>query len=146
MANAKTTNAGSPATEPIACEVCLKEIPKSVAQSHEGPDYVYYFCGPACYEKWRVAENGPEVGVTVTGCELDFDTAQRLAQALAARRGAEAMLVAWFDRRRGRASPEVPECQHRPGWLVYAQSHGGNLRVDVNGGEYVFIFATQDGG
>jgi len=142
MANARTTNAGAPASGPIACDVCLKEIPKSVAQSHEGPDYVYYFCGPACYEKWRVAENGPEVGVTVTGCELDFDTAQRLAQALAAREGKEPMLLAWFDRRRGRASPEIPECQRQPGWLVYAQSRGSDLRVNVNGGEYVFAFIT----
>ena len=142
MAYAKTTNAGSPATELIACTVCLAEIPRSVAQSHEGPDYVYYFCGPACYEKWRVAETLPEIGVTVTGCETDFDTAQRLAQALAAREGKEPMLLAWFDRRRGRASPEIPECQHQPGWLVYAQSHGGNFRVDVNQGEYVFVFSA----
>lgn len=142
MANTESTTVDSSGTEPIACAVCLAEIPRSVAQSLEGPDYVYYFCGPACYEKWRAAETMPEIDVTVAGRELDFDTAQRLAQALAAREGKEPMLLAWFDRRRGRASPEVPKCQRQPGWLVYAQSRGSDLRVSINGGEYVFAYIT----
>ncbi len=41
------------AQAPIACEVCLKEIPPSVDQSLEGPDYVYHYCGLECYEEWR---------------------------------------------------------------------------------------------
>lgn len=53
-----------------------------------------------------------------------------------------AMPVAWFDRARGRASPEVPECQRNPGWLAYAESHGGNVKVEINQGEYVFIYAV----
>ena len=52
------------------------------------------------------------------------------------------MLLAWFDREGGKESPEVPECQHKPGWLAYAESHGGDLKVDINHGAYVFIFAT----
>lgn len=40
----------------IACEVCLTEIPSSVAKSHEGADYVHYFCGEHCYVKWTGAE------------------------------------------------------------------------------------------
>lgn len=45
----------SPATAepPLSCDTCLKEIPASVAQSLEGPDYVHHFCGPACYERWQ---------------------------------------------------------------------------------------------
>jgi hypothetical protein len=39
--------------ETVACQVCLKEIPKSVAESLEGPQYVYYFCGADCYEAWQ---------------------------------------------------------------------------------------------
>jgi len=37
----------------IECEVCLKEIPKSGAFSEETSDYVMYFCGLECYDKWR---------------------------------------------------------------------------------------------
>ena len=40
-------------TEKIACEVCLKEVPKSEAKIDEASDYVLYFCGLDCYERWR---------------------------------------------------------------------------------------------
>jgi len=40
----------------IACEICLKEIPQSVAHSHEGPEYVYHFCGDTCYMQWHERE------------------------------------------------------------------------------------------
>lgn len=43
----------------LHCDVCMKEIPGSVAQSLEGPDYVYHFCGPACYSRWE-REKHPE--------------------------------------------------------------------------------------
>jgi len=38
---------------PLKCEVCLKEIPKSLAKSVEGAEYVYYFCGDKCYAQWE---------------------------------------------------------------------------------------------
>ena len=39
--------------ELIACEVCLKELPKNEALVPEATDYVIYFCGLACHEKWQ---------------------------------------------------------------------------------------------
>jgi len=41
----------------VACEICLKEIPKSAARSTEVEDYVYYFCGLDCYAKWKEQNN-----------------------------------------------------------------------------------------
>ncbi|MDH5594344.1 MAG: DUF3330 domain-containing protein [Gammaproteobacteria bacterium] len=41
----------------LQCNVCLKEIPKSLAKSEEGDEYVYYFCGRDCHDKW-LKENG----------------------------------------------------------------------------------------
>ncbi len=37
----------------VACNVCLTEIPKSVAMSSEADDYTQYFCGVECYARWR---------------------------------------------------------------------------------------------
>jgi hypothetical protein len=37
----------------IACDVCMAEVPASVAQTAEGPDYVQHFCGLDCLEKWQ---------------------------------------------------------------------------------------------
>ena len=39
--------------EHVACEVCLKEVPKSEATVPEATDYFTYFCGLDCYEKWK---------------------------------------------------------------------------------------------
>jgi len=40
----------------VSCEVCLKEIPESVAMSSEGNEYTQHFCGIECYERWRSGE------------------------------------------------------------------------------------------
>ena len=40
-------------TDLVACKSCLKEFPKTDAQITEVDDYVLYFCGLECYEKWR---------------------------------------------------------------------------------------------
>ena len=39
--------------EHIACEICLKEVPRSEATVSEATDYVMYFCGLDCYAKWK---------------------------------------------------------------------------------------------
>lgn len=39
--------------EPISCELCLKEIPDSAGSTMESDDYIYHFCGTACYEQWQ---------------------------------------------------------------------------------------------
>jgi hypothetical protein len=37
----------------VACEVCLAEIPLSVAISQEGNEYTQHFCGIECYSLWK---------------------------------------------------------------------------------------------
>jgi len=44
----------------VSCEVCLKEIPRSVARSQEGSDYVLHFCGDNCFVEWQ--KDQPEAG------------------------------------------------------------------------------------
>lgn len=39
--------------ELIDCEVCMKELPKSEALVPEATDYVVYFCGLDCLERWK---------------------------------------------------------------------------------------------
>lgn len=39
--------------EVVQCEVCMKEVPASVAQNFEGNDYVHHFCGLECLGLWR---------------------------------------------------------------------------------------------
>jgi len=53
------------------------------------------------------------------------------------------MLVAWYDGMKHEEHPWVQECQHKPGWLAYADGHGGCLRVDINKDKYSFIFSES---
>jgi Domain of unknown function (DUF3330) len=45
----------------VACEVCLREVPRSEATVPEATDYVVYFCGLECYEKWKHLPDKPDV-------------------------------------------------------------------------------------
>jgi Domain of unknown function (DUF3330) len=37
----------------VACAVCEREVPFSEAVVREASDYMAYFCGLECYERWR---------------------------------------------------------------------------------------------
>ncbi|MHB9100148.1 MAG: AF1514 family protein [Sulfuricella sp.] len=87
--------------------------------------------------------NVKEIAVSIQGVALDYDAARAVAQLLAEKANGGAMLLAWFDGKSGVGYPQVQECTGTmPGWLAYAKSHGGNLRVNVNHHAFVFIFAV----
>ena len=37
----------------------------------------------------------------------------------------------------------MPECQHKPGWLAYADGHGGDIKKDINNGEFIFVYNSM---
>jgi hypothetical protein len=39
--------------ERVPCDVCQHDIPLSEAVVAEATDYVVYFCGLDCYDRWR---------------------------------------------------------------------------------------------
>jgi hypothetical protein len=84
-----------------------------------------------------------EIDVSVRGAALDYATAHALAGVLGRKVARDAMLVAWFDGKNNVGYPQVQECTgDKPGWLAYAESHGGSLGVNFNAGEFVFIYAA----
>ncbi len=46
----------------VSCNVCLKEVPTSEAQSEEASDYVVHFCGLQCYEEWKKGQKDENDG------------------------------------------------------------------------------------
>ena len=51
------------------------------------------------------------------------------------------MLLAWYDRGAGQFSPQVTCCgDAKPTWLIYAESRGGDLVIDINEEAYVFVY------
>lgn len=49
-----------PEVELVACEICCKEVPLTVAQTPEAVDYVTYFCGLECYVQWKSQSGQPQ--------------------------------------------------------------------------------------
>ncbi|MEK6771456.1 MAG: AF1514 family protein [Pseudomonadota bacterium] len=78
----------------------------------------------------------------------DHTTALSLANAEAARRLGEAMLLSWYDRDRDLEAPaHVSECHLDaavPGYVDYALSRGASLRIDFEGGRFVFFYRPAD--
>ena len=88
--------------------------------------------------------NIKEIDVSVQGAALDYAAAHALAEVLTKKVARDAMLVAWFDGKNDVGYPVIQECAgDKPSWLAYAESYGGNLGVSINGGEFVFVFATE---
>lgn len=52
-----TDNKIKPNDKLVPCKECMKEIPLSEARVDEASDYVAYFCGLDCYDKWRNENN-----------------------------------------------------------------------------------------
>ncbi len=52
--------------ERVACEICLKEVPVSEATVPEATDYVVYFCGLDCYERWK--RQSRQSAESIEGC------------------------------------------------------------------------------
>ena len=81
------------------------------------------------------------VELSTPSTSLDFNAARAMAESAATSVAQEAMLVAWFDGKNNKGHPDAVECTGKPGWLAYAESHGGDIRVNINHHEFVFIFA-----
>ena len=82
------------------------------------------------------------VELSTPSTSLDLNAARAMAESAATSVAQEVMLVAWFDGKNNKGHPDAVECTGKPGWLAYAESHGGNIRVNTNHHEFVFIFAS----
>jgi hypothetical protein len=75
---------------------------------------------------------------------LDFETAKELATQKARELGSDPMLLAWYQGKTGEYTPKT-ECGagDKPAWIVYAQSRGGDITIDINNEEYIFIYRSN---
>lgn len=72
---------------------------------------------------------------------MDLKSARLIADQKVHEMAADPMLLSWYEARSGRFSPQVECCsEKKPGWVVYAESRGGNITIDINNQEYVFIY------
>lgn len=80
-----------------------------------------------------------------SGKPLAFEQARELASAEALKYLREPMNLSWLDTIAERHYPNVECCQRegKESWEIYAESRGGEVRVEV-GSSYVFIYREGD--
>jgi hypothetical protein len=86
-----------------------------------------------------------EVAVNIEDADLDFERARHEALERAKTYDSDPMLIAWFDRKKGEQSSAV-SCEGggtERGWINCARGHEGTLTVNVNHGEYIFVFRQE---
>ena len=75
------------------------------------------------------------------GRPLDLGQAREIADKKARELSAEPMLLAWYEAESGKFSPPVECCSEtKPGWIVYAESRGATITIDINDEAFIFIY------
>ena len=76
--------------------------------------------------------------------DLDFEAAKDLAKQKAKESCEDPMMLSWYQGKTGESYPNM-ECGpgDKPAWIVFAESRGGDLTIDVNEGQYVFIYLSS---
>lgn len=82
-----------------------------------------------------------EIRLQVAAAGLDFEKARDLAKRKAREICVESMLLSWNNAETGEYYPTF-ECgsSGRPAWAVYADARGADLTIDINDGQYTFMF------
>ena len=80
---------------------------------------------------------GKHIKLKIDNPDLDF------AKQRAEETGADPMLLSWYQGKTGESYPNL-ECGpgDKPAWITYAESRGGDLTIDINEGQYVFIYLS----
>ena len=86
---------------------------------------------------------GKHIKINIDDPAFDFATANNTAKQKAKEMCADPMLLSWCNGKTGESYPNL-ECGpgDKPAWIIYAESRGGDLTIDINEGQYVFIFLS----
>lgn len=81
------------------------------------------------------------VTMRVEDPDLNLVTASAMAKAKARDLDSDAMMLSYHSGKTGEFWPNY-ECGGggRPPWIVFAESRGYNLKIDINSGEYEFFY------
>ncbi|MDY6791151.1 MAG: AF1514 family protein [Thermodesulfobacteriota bacterium] len=81
------------------------------------------------------------VNLRISESGLDFQSVKQRAKEKAREYCPDPMLLSWYHRTSGEFYPKL-QCDFgdKHAWRVFAESRGANLTVDVNDGEFIFLF------
>jgi Domain of unknown function (DUF5619) len=86
---------------------------------------------------------GNHLKIRVDDRNLDFVRAKRIAKGKATEMAEDPMLLSWYNGKSGDYFPKYP-CGHwqKPVWILFAESRGADLAVNINDGEYIFLYLS----
>ena len=86
---------------------------------------------------------GKVIDLKIEQADLDFADAQDIAKQKARELNEDPMLLSWYQGKTGEFYPKA-DCGpgDRPPWIVFAESRGADLTIDINEGQYVFVFLS----
>lgn len=86
---------------------------------------------------------GKHIELKINDPDLDFVKAKDLAKQKAKESCEDPMMLSWYQGKTGESYPNL-ECGpgDKPAWIVFAESRGGDLTIDINAGQYVFIYLS----
>ncbi len=86
---------------------------------------------------------GRHVIIQIDNPNLDFSAAKDIAKLKAKEICDDPMLLSWFQGKTGESYPNL-ECGpgDKPAWIIYAESRGADITIDINQGLYVFIYLS----
>ena len=86
---------------------------------------------------------GNHIEILVDDDDLDFLKAKNLAKAKAVELAADPMLLSWYNGKTGDYYPKL-ECGtwDKPVWMIFAESRGADMAVNINDGEYIFLYLS----
>lgn len=86
---------------------------------------------------------GNHVRLTIDNKDLGYDDAHDMAKRKATELTSDPMLLSWYCGKTGDYYPKT-ECgrSDKPAWLVFAESRGADIAININDGEYVFLYLS----
>jgi len=86
---------------------------------------------------------GNHIKIRVDQKDLGFTQAKDISKAKAKELSKDPMLLSWYNGKNGEYFPRL-ECgtRDKPVWIVFAESRGADIAININDGEYIFLYLS----
>ncbi len=86
---------------------------------------------------------GNHIKIQVDKEDLDFVKAKDIAKEKAKELAEDPMLLSWYSGKTGEYFPKH-ECGtwDKPVWIIFAESRGADILININDGEYIFLYLS----
>ena len=89
------------------------------------------------------AFKGNHIKLSVNNENLDIASATDIAKRKAKELSEDPMLLSWYCGKTGEYYPKT-ECgrSDKPPWIIFAESRGADIAININDGEYIFLYLS----